>query len=300
MRREKMRIQKSVLREKKKELERVKKRRQERDNQRGLKRDKKRGLESENQRFLKRGQETQNQRNLLGENKRGMEKEKMRERGRKMRETMKLRKKGHVSRKVLSPVGLVCGLGDSQIFHSDNASRMLQLLQTHITQYNEDRATVAPAVQVDMEANSINRQETTPVDPPVAPIAPAALVMAAPIAPTVLSQVGLVYGHGDRQIFYSVREWNVDTAMAIVGVLRDVDVVQKWKALSASETTMTSAEKMADDVLRHLTGKGSSTSGGFKERSQSGSDIFGDDSRPFKCKRRNTDQHSKKRMKGNK
>ncbi|KAK9118676.1 hypothetical protein Scep_016769 [Stephania cephalantha] len=39
-------------------------------------------------------------------------------------------------------------------------------------------------------------------------------------------------------------------------VRRVVDVVQKWKALPASESTMTSAEKMADDVLRHLTGKG--------------------------------------------
>ncbi|KAK9135133.1 hypothetical protein Syun_014463 [Stephania yunnanensis] len=60
-------------------------------------------------------------------------------------------------------------------------------------------------------------------------------------------------------------------------VRQAVDVVHKWKALSASESTMTSAEKMANDVLRHLTGKGSSISSAFEEGTQSGSHTVGDD-----------------------
>ncbi|KAK9121369.1 hypothetical protein Syun_018986 [Stephania yunnanensis] len=54
-----------------------------------------------------------------------------------------------------------------------------------------------------------------------------------------------------------------------------MNVVQKWKALPASESTMTSAEKMADDVLRHLTGKRSSISSAFEEGTQLGSHTVG-------------------------
>ncbi|KAK9166386.1 hypothetical protein Scep_001577 [Stephania cephalantha] len=57
-------------------------------------------------------------------------------------------------------------------------------IETHITQYNQDRANVAPAVQVEMEADSVNRQVTAPVDLPVAPIAPAAPAMETLIVPT--------------------------------------------------------------------------------------------------------------------
>ncbi|KAK9114887.1 hypothetical protein Syun_021684 [Stephania yunnanensis] len=46
-------------------------------------------------------------------------------------------------------------------------------------------------------------------------------------------------------------------------VRRASDVVHEWKLLSASESNMTSAEKMEDDVFRHLTGKGSATSCGL-------------------------------------
>ncbi|KAK9120964.1 hypothetical protein Syun_018581 [Stephania yunnanensis] len=65
----------------------------------------------------------------------------------------------------------------------DNVSQMLQLLQMHVTQYNRDRE---PTVQVEMEADSVNRQETTLSNPPVALIAPAVPVMAASVAPAVM------------------------------------------------------------------------------------------------------------------
>ncbi|KAK9118294.1 hypothetical protein Scep_016387 [Stephania cephalantha] len=69
-------------------------------------------------------------------------------------------------------------LMETKITHQeDNVSQMLELLQMHVTQYNQDRANVAPAIQVEMEAKLVNRQETAPVGTLVAPIAPAAPVM---------------------------------------------------------------------------------------------------------------------------
>ncbi|KAK9118963.1 hypothetical protein Scep_017056 [Stephania cephalantha] len=163
---------KRVLKEKNRELEREEEKSGEGESE-GSEEGQEEGPESENVRGLKRDQETENQRNLLGEKKMGMEKEK------KMRETMKLRKKGHLSR------------------------------------------------------------------------------------------------HVGRQLHQ------------VVG--RAVDVVQKWKALPTSESSMTLAEMMADDVLRHLTGKNSATSGGFEQGTQSGSHTFADDSGPSKRKNKNTD-----------
>ncbi|KAK9111743.1 hypothetical protein Scep_019262 [Stephania cephalantha] len=83
-------------------------------------------------------------------------------------------------------------------------------------------------------------------------------------------------------------------------VRRTVDVVQKWKALPASESTMTLAEKMADDVLRHLAGKGSSISNAFEEGTQSGSHTVGYASGPSKRKHSGTYQPPMKPTKGKK
>ncbi|KAK9094701.1 hypothetical protein Scep_026170 [Stephania cephalantha] len=60
---------------------------------------------------------------------------------------------------------------------------------------------------------------------------------------------------------------------------------------------MTSAEKMADDVLRHLTGKRSSISSAFEEGTQSGSHTVGYASGQSKCKHSSTDQSPMKRTK---
>ncbi|KAK9133105.1 hypothetical protein Scep_012633 [Stephania cephalantha] len=81
-------------------------------------------------------------------------------------------------------------------------------------------------------------------------------------------------------------------------ILATVDIVQKWKTLSASESTMTSAEKMADDVLRHMTGKGSSISNAFEEGTQSGSHAVGYAFGPSKRKHSSTDHPPKKHTKG--
>ncbi|KAK9166742.1 hypothetical protein Scep_001933 [Stephania cephalantha] len=75
---------------------------------------------------------------------------------------------------------------------------------------------------------------------------------------------------------------------------------EKWKALSVSESTMTSAEKMADDVLRHMTGKGSSISRAFEKGTQSRSHIVGYASGPSKRKHSGTDQPMMKRRNGKK
>ncbi|KAK9166754.1 hypothetical protein Scep_001945 [Stephania cephalantha] len=97
-------------------------------------------------------------------------------------------------------------------------------------------------------------------------------------------------------------------------VRQAMDIVHKWKVLLSSESNKTSAEKMADDVLRHMTGKGSSTSAtvasGGREPSrtfhhdssstQSDYHTFADDPDPSKRKKRNTNHHKKKRTKANK
>ncbi|KAK9125856.1 hypothetical protein Scep_014702 [Stephania cephalantha] len=159
------------------------------------------------------------QRNLLGEKNRGMEREKRRERVSHLKEPMKMRKKGHVTRHVGSGLHQVVGFNNH----------------------------VAAAIW----KNEVNTGD--PID-------------------------------DDDDLVDRVR--------------RAVDVVQKWKALPASGSTMTSAEKMTDDVLRHLTGKISSISSGFEERTQSGSHTVGYASGPSKRKDSSTDQPPKKRTKG--
>ncbi|KAK9083485.1 hypothetical protein Scep_029956 [Stephania cephalantha] len=81
-------------------------------------------------------------------------------------------------------------------------------------------------------------------------------------------------------------------------VRRAVYVVQKWKTLLANEFTMTSTENMADNVLRHLTGKISYMSNGFEEGTQLGSHTVGYASGPSKCKDSCTYQPPKKCTKG--
>ncbi|KAK9100337.1 hypothetical protein Scep_023767 [Stephania cephalantha] len=81
-----------------------------------------------------------------------------------------------------------------------------------------------------------------------------------------------------------------------------------------TESNKTSAEKMADDVLRHMTEKGSNTSatvasGGCEpsrtfhhdsRSTKSDYHTFADDPDPSKRKKRSTNHYKKKRTKANK
>ncbi|KAK9109105.1 hypothetical protein Sjap_017165 [Stephania japonica] len=71
---------------------------------------------------------------------------------------------------------------------------------------------------------------------------------------------------------------NLDGDDLLDRLRRTVDVMLKWRSLPPGEADMTSAFKMADDVLMHLTGKGvassaTTTSGGNEPARKSENDI---------------------------